>query len=80
MINEFFILGIIFIPYFILKLEDLQKIVTAIVYVNILYYIYSYYTDPISKFLFDGLGLDHFPHEFQVRLVEQAFHLSITSS
>jgi len=29
--------------------------VTAIVYVNILYYIYSYYTDPISKFLFDGV-------------------------
>ncbi len=55
MINEFFILGIIFIPFFILKLEDLQKIVTAIVYVNILYYIYSYYTDPISKFLFDGV-------------------------
>ena len=55
MINEFFILGIIFIPFFILKIEDLQKIVTAIVYVNILYYIYSYYTDPISKFLFDGV-------------------------
>ena len=55
MINEFFILGIIFIPFFILKIQDLQKIVTAIVYVNIMYYIYSYYTDPLTNFLVNGM-------------------------
>jgi hypothetical protein len=49
MINEFFILGIIFIPFFILKIQDLQKIVTAIVYVNILFMIANYYANPFVK-------------------------------
>jgi len=49
MINDFFMLGIIFIPFFILKIEDLQKIVTAIVYVNILFMIANYYSNPFVK-------------------------------
>ena len=55
MLNEFFILGIIFIPCLILKLEDLQKIVTVIVYMNIMYFIYAYYSDPLTNFLVNGM-------------------------
>jgi len=55
MITNFFMICIIFIPCLFLKIEDIKKIIVLIVYTDIVYWIYLYYTDPLTTWIFNSI-------------------------